>query len=334
MSFIKNIHIFMRSAELGSLSEAGRQQGLSPATVSHRVKQLELHLGVRLISRNTRSFKLTEAGEAFYECSQDILRAVERAESKVQQENGGLRGDVRLSAPLGLGRRVISDLISQFCEENSCIGVRMRLSDHPIDVIREGIDLAVVVGPMEDSSLIGRKLLDCPKVMCASPDYLKQHGAPQLPDDLRNHECISLHSLDLTDRRWVLQIGDSLRSITVHSRLNADDSDVLIRWALAGRGIVMRPLFEVIDYLRSGELVEVLGAFRPLPESLTLVYPERSLLPARTRLLMDFLVKNLKQKLAADEADYEFQPQIRPSVKLRSPSYSDAESERRRVALQ
>jgi len=303
MSLLKNIHIFIRAADLGSLSEAGRQDGISPATVSHRLKQLELHLGVRLITRNTRGLKLTEAGQAFYESSQDIIRAVERAESALLRINGVPRGEVRLSAPLGLGRRVIAPLVARFCEEHPNLEVRLRLSDHPVDMIREGIDLSLRLGLLEDSSLIARKLADCPKLMCASPKYLARRGTPMLPNELLDHECISLRSFDLADQRWLLQVDGSTRPILVRSQMRADDSDVLVRWALAGCGIVMRPWFEIAEHITDGRLVEVLPEYRAAPETLSLVYPDRALLPAKTRLLLEFIVRRIGKFLELDHGN-------------------------------
>ncbi len=158
MSFLENVQTFVRVVDLGGMSAAARQLRLSPAVITHRLQQLEQHLGVRLLNRTTRTLQLTESGTAFYEASLDILRAVEMAGEVALQAGGVPAGHIRLSAPLGLGRHIATALLPRFCATYERLSVRLRLSDHLLDLFREAIDLSVRLAVLQDSNLIARKM--------------------------------------------------------------------------------------------------------------------------------------------------------------------------------
>jgi DNA-binding transcriptional LysR family regulator len=162
MSLLENMQTFLRVVDLGGMSAAARQLRLSPAVVSHRLQQLEAHLGVRLLNRNTRSLQLTDPGSAFYEACQDVLRAVEHAEGVAFEASGNPVGNIRLSAPLGLGRRMLAPLVPRFCALHPRLSIRLRLSDHLLDLLREAVDLSVRIAVPDHSSLVARKIADCP----------------------------------------------------------------------------------------------------------------------------------------------------------------------------
>ncbi len=293
MSFLENIKTFVRVVDLGGMSLAARQLRLSPAVISHRLQQLENHLGVRLLNRTTRSLQLTEPGTAFYEASQGVLRAIETAESVALDAGGIPAGSIRLSAPLSLGRRVVSPLVPRFCASHDRLSVRLRLSDHLLDLVREAVDLSVRLAVLQDSNLIARKIADCPRILCASPVYLERHGTPRVADDLFQHQCLLLRFPGSQQYRWTLQTPSGPITLHIGGRLDADDGDVLTAWALEGLGIVLKPVFEVAAHLRSGALRPVLLDAPPLAATLAVVYPHRQLLPSKVRLLADFLVAEL-----------------------------------------
>ena len=293
MSFLENIQTFVRVVDLGGMSAAARQLRLSPAVVSHRLQQLEGHLGVRLLNRTTRTLHLTEPGTAFYEACQGVLRAVEEAEGVAFEAGGIPTGNLRMSAPLGLGRRAVAPLLPRFCALYPRLSVRLRLSEHLLDLVREAVDLSVRLAVPEDSSLIARKIADCPRILCASPRYLEEHGTPRLPDDLFQHECLLLRFPGSQQYRWTLQTASGPITLHLRGRLDADDGDVLTAWALEGLGITLKPVFEVAAHLKSGALRPVLLDTPPPPTTLAVVYPHRQLLPSKVRLLADFLVAEL-----------------------------------------
>ena len=189
MSYFENIKVFLRVVELGNLSAAGRDMRLSPAVASNRVKELEKYLGVRLFNRTTRQLTPTEQGKIFYVGAGRIVKAVEDAEASIASVSGQPKGTIRVTAPLGFGRRFIASGIPEFHDQYPDIMVRLRLSDHNVDMLKESIDLAFRLGVIEDSSLRMRGLMDCERVLCAAPDYFVKHSMPQSIDDLITIAC-------------------------------------------------------------------------------------------------------------------------------------------------
>jgi DNA-binding transcriptional LysR family regulator len=283
--------VFVRAVELKSISAAARNLRLSAAAASHRILQLEEHVGVRLLNRTTRSLQPTEAGCIFYEHALSVLEAVERAESSMAMASGVPTGQLRVAAPLGFGRRILAPLVSEFHALHPKVEMRLRLSDHAVDILSESVDVAIRMSSLPDSSFISRKLADCPRVLCASPAYLDQHGAPGRPEDLLEHNCLLLRFPGSTEFRWTLDTPDGPQTLPVTGKLDADDGDVLTEWTLQGQGIMLKPYWEVADHLREGRLQVVLPEFPPEPVSLAMLYPHRHLLPAKVRAFADFLIE-------------------------------------------
>ena len=283
--------VFVRAVELKSISAAARNLRLSAAAASHRILQLEEHVGVRLLNRTTRSLQPTEAGCIFYEHALNVLEAVERAESSMAMASGVPTGQLRVAAPLGFGRRILAPLVSEFHALHPKVEMRLRLSDHAVDILSESVDVAIRMSALPDSSFISRKLADCPRVLCAAPAYLERHGAPQRPEDLLNHNCLLLRFPGSTEFRWTLDTPDGPQTLPVSGKFDANDGDVLTEWTLEGEGIMLKPYWEVADYLREGRLQVVLPEFPPEPVSLVMLYPHRHLLPAKVRVFADFLIE-------------------------------------------
>lgn len=288
---LNEMKVFVRAVELKSISAAARNLRLSAAAASHRILQLEEHVGVRLLNRTTRSLQPTEAGCIFYEHALNVLEAVERAESSMAMASGVPTGQLRVAAPLGFGRRILAPLVSEFHALHPKVEMRLRLSDHAVDILSESVDVAIRMSALPDSSFISRKLADCPRVLCAAPAYLERHGAPQRPEDLLNHNCLLLRFPGSTEFRWTLDTPDGPQTLPVSGKFDADDGDVLTEWTLEGEGIMLKPYWEVADYLREGRLQVVLPEFPPEPVSLVMLYPHRHLLPAKVRVFADFLIE-------------------------------------------
>lgn len=298
MAYLDNLRVFVRVYELGTLSAAGRDQRLSPAVASNRIKELEAHLGVRLFNRTTRKLSATAQGEALYPGAVKVLAALAEAEGAVADIARAPRGPLRLTAPLGLGRRVIAPAAPAFHALWPGIELRLRLSDHVVDLFDEGADVAFVLGAPKDSSLRLRGIADCPRVLCAAPAYLAAHGAPATPEALLAHRCLLLRFSGSDEFTWTLRCPEGPRKLAVRGPFDADDADVLTDWALAGEGIVNRPRFEVAAHLAAGRLVEVLPQTPPLPATLAAVYPHRTLQDPKARLLIDFMAERLQRALA------------------------------------
>jgi DNA-binding transcriptional LysR family regulator len=301
MAYLDNIAVFVRVVELGNLSAAGRDMRISPAVASNRIKELEKHLGVRLFNRTTRQLTPTEHGSVFYAGAKQVLDAVTEAEAAVSALSGQPRGTIRVTAPLGLGRRFIASGIPDFHDRYPDIEVRLRLSDHNVDLMKEGIDVAFRLGLLEDSSLRMRGILDCERVLVAAPKYLQARGEPEAPHELiaRRHDCLMLRYPGLKEYYWTLTTPAGPSKFEVHGPFDSDDGDVLTGWALAGRGIINKPRFEVEPFIRDQRLKVILPGTPPTPIQLAAVYPHKKLQDPKVRLLLDFMAERC-QRLIRD----------------------------------
>lgn len=299
MSYVNTIRMFVRVYELGSMSAAARDQRTSPAVASARISELEKHLGVRLFNRTTRSLQATENGRIFYEGATRILEAIEDAESAVMDVTQNPRGTIFVATPLGVGRRFIAPHVPAFKDLYPQIDVRLRLSDRAIDVVSEGIDVAFHLGILDDSTLKVRLIADCTRVLCAAPDYIARRGMPADGAALvrDRHDCLNLRYPGAKEFQWTLITPDGPRRFEITGPYESDDGDVLTQWALNGRGIVMKPQFEVADHLRSGQLVPVATATPPLSVQLSSLSQHRRLKDPKVRLFTDYMAAKIKEEL-------------------------------------
>jgi len=295
MSYLDNIRTFVRVYELGSMSAAGRDLRISPAVTSSRISQLEMHLGVRLFQRTTRSLAPTEQGKSFYRGASDILEAVEAAEAQITDITENLRGALYVAAPLGVGRRLIAPQAPEFLAQYPEVSLRLRLTDRNVDLTTEGLDLAFFLGQPEDSNLRIRKIADVERVLCAAPAYIAARGKPADGQALVSdgHECLSLRFPGATEFQWRLSTAEGPKRFRVTGRYESDDGDVLTDWALAGHGIAMKPVFEIAEHLASGALVPVAEKTPPEPIQMACLFTHRRGQDPKTRLFMEFMVERI-----------------------------------------
>lgn len=296
MSYLESIKVFVRVVELGSITSGGRDLRLTPAVASKRIKQLEVRLGTRLLNRTTRKLMPTEAGRVFYEQARHVIATLEDAEASLAGFAGAPRGTIRVTAPLGVGRRLIAPLVPQFCEGFPEVDVRLRLSDRRVDLFEEELDVAFILGTPRDSNLKLRKIADCPRVLCATPAYLEQRGVPLVPQDLldQDHNCLLLRFPRSPEYFWVFDTPDGPQKLDVHGRFDADEGDVLLQWALDSRGIVNKPRFEVAQYLERGSLVEVLAQTPPQASIFACLYPHRKLQDPKVQRFIEYMVRHCR----------------------------------------
>lgn len=284
----------MRSAETGSFSAAGRALRLSPSVISYRIQSLETHLGCLLLTRTTRRMSLTEAGRIFYDRCLDITSAVEQAEKSVETTGATPRGTLKVTAPLSLGRRVVASLIPRFRERHQEADVHLRLSDHLLDLVQEAVDVAVRISQMRDSSFTLRKVADIERILCAAPSYLARSPTLDEPGDLLRHNCLLLRFPGSEQFRWTLTDREETVTLPVAGNIDVDDSDTLTAWALAGEGIVLKPLFEVAPHIRDGSLLQVLPQSPPTSVTLGILYPSRKMLSVRSKTFVDMAYEDLR----------------------------------------
>ncbi|WP_297769034.1 LysR family transcriptional regulator [uncultured Roseovarius sp.] len=301
MQYIESLRVFTRVVELGSITAGGRDLRLTPAVASKRIKELEKRLGVRLFNRTTRSLTPTEVGRLFYDEAHKILASVTDAEATVASLSAKPRGVIRVTAPLGVGRRIIAPLVPDFVAAFPDVQVQMRLSDRTVDLLGERMDVAFFIGVPKESNLKLRKIADCTRILCAAPSYLDRHGTPQEPDDLLSdgHNCLLLRYPRSPEYFWVLNTGDGPRKLEVSGHFDADDSDVLTDWTLAGHGIANKPKFDVAAHLADGRLVEVLPDTPPRPSLFGCLYPHRKLQDPKIRKFVAFMAEHSLKKIRA-----------------------------------
>ncbi len=294
MSYLESLRVFVRVSDLGSITAGGRDLRLTPAMASKRIKELEARLGVRLFNRTTRKLTQTEIGRDFYDHARRVITALEDAEAAVSGLSGRPRGTIRVTAPLGVGRRMIAPLAREFAQEYPEIAINLRLSDRRVDILEDQIDMAFVLGHLPDSSLKQRKIMEAPRVIAASPDYLARHGTPRAPEELKAHECLLLRYPRSPEYYWTVQTPEGGLRLDLTGRLDCDDAGVLVDWALAGAGLVNRPRFELAAHLERGALVEVLAETPPAPAVFACLYPHRRQQDPKIRLFADHMVRACK----------------------------------------
>lgn len=303
MNNINYIRMFVRVYELENMSAAARDLRVSAAVASSRIGELEKTLGVRLFTRTTRSIQPTEQGRIFYDKAVAILDAVDEAEAAVHEITLTPRGSLFVAAPLGVGRRLIAPHVAAFQQDYPEVHVRLRLSDRKIDLTGERLDLAFVLGNPPDSAHRIRVIADCPRVVCAAPAYIARRGAPAHGFDLVNdaHDCLLLRFPGSTEFRWTLETTDGPQSFAVSGPVSCDDGDVLTQWALDGRGIVNKPVFDVAHHIATGRLVPVCQKTPPPRAQLAVLFPHKRNQDPKTRLFIEFMAERIKTTLRQSE---------------------------------
>ncbi len=288
---LDNIALFLLIVEKGSLTAAGREAGLSPTTVSERLAALEAHYGVVLLNRTTRAISLTEEGRTLIEGAKRVLGEVEDLDSRIRFGAQNLSGPIRLSAPSDLGRNLVSDAISSFLAKHPGITVELLLSDSYIDIVGQGIDIAVRFGEIIDSTLRSRQLKARRRVICAAPAYVQAHGAPKKPVDLKSHNCLLMRFGGNLDNLWRLSANGVKQIVTVRGDRVANDGALVHQWALEGHGIALKSELDISPDLQAGRLIELLPDYAPPPSPVQLLLPPGRTQPRRVRALTDHLAQ-------------------------------------------
>ncbi|AYF86333.1 LysR family transcriptional regulator [Pseudomonas sp. JS3066] len=289
MNQVSELAFFTQLVRAGSLAATARELNLTPPAVSKRLAQLEQRLGVRLLNRTTRSISLTAEGELYLINAQRILGEIEEMESQVSSSRAEPKGLLRVNAPLGFGRTHVGPAISSFVRRYPEVEVQLHLTDRPINLPDDAIDVAIRFGELPDSRLIARKIAANRRRLCAAPAYLEAFGRPETPKDLVQHNCIVLRQNDAAFGIWRLSLGKQTESIKVRGGLSTNDGEVALNWALDGHGILMRAEWNLASHLRAGRLVEVLGDYETPPADIYAVYLERLNLSAKVSFFVEHL---------------------------------------------
>ena len=282
------MRVFAAVVDAGSFVNASEVLDLSKAAVSRIVADLETRLGVRLLHRTTRRQSLTAEGELFHARSKELLAAVDEAEAEVTERSGRAVGLLKVSAPVSFGLLHLAPLWAGFMHQHPELELEVNLSDRIVDVVDEGIDLAVRIARLRNSTLVSRQLSSTRLVLCASKRYLRKRGTPQHPEDLTQHDVLAYSLLAMGDS-WEFTGPDGPVSVRVKPRLRTNSGDTCRAVALRHEGIILQPTFMVHEDLHSGALVEVLPRYRSVELGIYAVYPTRKHLLPKVRLLIDYL---------------------------------------------
>ncbi len=282
---IEHLALFVKVASTHNISSAGNELGLSPAVASSYISKLENGLGVRLVHRTTRKVSLTEEGVAFLPHAEDVLSSVDAAKASIGVGNSSPRGTLRVAAPASFGRMHLIPALTDFLKLYPDLNVDFRLSDTIVDLVEGGFDVAIRNSALKDSTLIAKKLASDNRVVCASPEYIRQHGAPNTPEDLKQHKCIHLMGLD----EWDFKSDSGPIHVKTKGYFRTDNGEAVRDACINGLGITINSKWSVYKNLKQGELVPVLSNY-PLVSHAAIwaVYPSSRLLAPKVRAFIDY----------------------------------------------
>ncbi|MBX9913435.1 MAG: LysR family transcriptional regulator [Pseudomonadaceae bacterium] len=298
MDRLQAMSAFIRVAELASFTQAAQSLGQPKASVSLLVRQLEGHLGTRLLHRTTRKVQMTQDGLAFYERCKDLLTDVDELETMFQFDAGNLSGRLRVDMVQTIARDVLLPHLGGFLQQYPLLQLELSCSDRRVDLVREGFDCVVRIGSLADSGIIARPLGQLRQINCASPAYIARHGMPQSLDDLAHHQLVHyVPTLGVKPQGWEYVEAGQLRWREMPGALTVNSTEAYSQACLAGLGIIQVPLSGMRHYLDSGLLVEVLPEYRAAPMAVSLLYPHRRNLSKRVQVFMDWLSQLVDQYL-------------------------------------
>jgi DNA-binding transcriptional LysR family regulator len=294
MDKLSSLRAFVKVVETSSFSEAGRRLRLSRSAVSKYVAELEEDLGVQLLSRTTRRVTPTENGQAYFERALTILADLDAADHAVSQSQATPRGLLRVNAPMSFGTMQLGPALAAFMKQYPELQIQLALSDEHVDPVQDGLDVTLRIADLESSSLIARRIMPIERLVCASPGYLKQHGTPKHPTELRNHDCLTYGYLS-TGNQWKLTGTDGDHWISPRWTLCANNAEVLRDAAVADRGVALLPVFIAANALKAGKLQPILIDYHAPPLSLYAIYPPTRHLAVKVRLFIDYLVETFSK---------------------------------------
>ncbi len=293
MDSVSDLAFFGLLAKNGSLSAAAQQLDVTPPAVSRRLSALENRLGIRLLNRTTRRISLTYEGELYLEEGRRILDDLEELEQRVSIGHSVPQGLLRVNATFGFGREYVTPIVADFLETHPGVEVQLRLTDRPINLAEEGFDVCIRFGNIPDARIVARKLATNRRYLCASPDYLKKNGIPQVPGDLQHHKCIVIHQTNASFGTWHLNNGTHDETIKVRGAVVTNDGEAAVMMALRGFGILERSEWHVAPYIRSGQLQLLLPDWELPAADIYVVYPVKKNLSAKVRTFVDYLAERI-----------------------------------------
>jgi DNA-binding transcriptional LysR family regulator len=294
---IAELQLFVEIIKAGNLSAAARKLNSSPAAMSRGLSSLESRLGVRLVTRTSRSFELTEEGQIFYDRCLRIVADIAEAEAEASWKSGSVKGKLRVGAPMELGRRMVAPLIGKFVQKFPNVEVHLTLSDSGLDVIDDGLDIALRVGLPPDVSVVAKKILTSQRIVCGSPGYFKRHGIPKHPEELRQHDCIRLVRGRRILDSWAFRENGKRFDVSVSGTLTSTSGEVVHDWVREGRGIALKARWDLEKDLEEKSIAQCLSDYWCDEIELFAITANRKHLSPRIRVFLDFIAAKLPSQL-------------------------------------
>lgn len=290
--------LFVQVVDEGSFSRVAEKLSLTNSVVSKRIARLEENLNAQLLYRTTRKLSLTDAGKTLYNKAKIAKFAFQEAENAVMGYGEDMKGNIRITMPVVSANLVLSESIAEFCKQHPEISVDLQITNRLVDLIEEGFDLAIRTAELEDSSLIARRLIDSQWVICATPDYLKQHGTPQTPEQLQNHECLVYKFDNAANDVWPLYIDCTEQLLAVQGRFHSNHLNAIKQATLSDLGIAFLPQALVYKEMQKNTLTQILQSFTRKKLGMYAVYPKVRQPDQKLKLLVAHLRESLHQKQA------------------------------------
>lgn len=294
MNLILSMSVFRRVAEIGSFSEAAREMGLSQSTASKHISALEEHLRVKLLNRSTRQLSLTEIGRQYYVQCTHILDELSATETTIRDHHSVPSGTLRINMPVTFGEIEIMPHIWKFQSQYPELKLDVIMVDHYIDLVKEGVDCAIRVGPLADSSLIARKIGSFQRITVATPEYLAEHGEPNSLNELKDHNCI-VFTLLTSRNDWRFTGPKGPESIQVQGRLSVNNPRMMRDAVLEHSGIAVIPAWLIDEHLKKGKVKAILRQYTPDPMDIHVLYPQRQFVPAKVRCFIEYFQQSLSR---------------------------------------
>jgi DNA-binding transcriptional LysR family regulator len=292
MDRLSGMEVFVRVVELGGLTPAAAESGISITMVSNHIKALEQRLGAKLLNRTTRRQSLTEIGARYYAQCLDVLARIEAAESEAREMRSQPRGRLKVSAPVTLGSHLLAPVFVDYLREQPDVEIDLLLNDRIVDLADEGFDAAFRFGELRDSGMVARRLRNLGRIVCAAPDYLALYGIPAEPEDLAKHNCLAFRYVQ-PELEWVFHREGGDRQVAIKGQMSVNNGSALLAAALAGAGVAMLPDYLAAPDVQAGRLVRLFPEYNLSRAPLQLVYlPDRQMTP-KMRSFVEFVLARL-----------------------------------------
>jgi len=287
--------VFTTVVKAENFTQAAQVLGLTPSAVSKQISQLEQRLQVRLLNRTTRSISPTEAGQMLFDRSEQLLAGFAEAEQMVKDLDNNPKGTLKISATPTFGRKLLMQIFSTFAQAYPMIHIELIIADKPRNLAREGIDLGLQLGSLQDSRLVAKPLMRQQVILTATAEYLSQHGTPEKLSDLRNHQILMINGTDFAEPRWSRRFLKEAQLDQTPKRFTVNDLDTLYEACRSGMGITALPLYLVANSLQQGKLVQVLPKVTFPKRTIHVVYPENRYLSIKSRAFIDHISAFFRQ---------------------------------------